>query len=333
MTTNLVSLLATILLLLSSTSFANDIRINQVGDDFDLDISQDGTDNKIKGMAGATSTASVYGNDAKLDLTQTGNNNTISMYYNNDSGGISTPKAIVTQTGNRNTVTSDQHGFAHESTVTQTGDDNTAWVETGRSSSHLYNQFSVTQTGDNINAYLEQDGSYNTMETEQRCSTGSNCLTQDMRIVVTGNSNSVKAKQGVHYNNNTGATTYDGTEPGGNDMDVDVTGSNNSLMISQRNQNSIRTHNMDVDITGDYNDVFHTQAGDADKTSTLTINNDNNAVEHVQTGNGYHTSTITLGGTGATTFTGLQGGNSSRTYTLNQSCVNTNGCTVTVTQQ
>ena len=80
MTTNLVSLLATILLLLSSTSFANDIRINQVGDDFDLDISQDGTDNKIKGMAGATSTASVYGNDAKLDLTQTGNNNTISMY-------------------------------------------------------------------------------------------------------------------------------------------------------------------------------------------------------------------------------------------------------------
>ena len=56
-------------------------------------------------------------------------------------------------------------------------------------------------------------------------------------------------------------------------------------------------------------------------------------MEHVQTGNGYHTSTITLGGTGATTFTGLQGGNSSRTYTLNQSCVNTNGCTVTVTQQ
>ena len=68
MTTNLVSLLATILLLLSSTSFANDIRINQVGDDFDLDISQDGTDNKIKGMAGATSTASVYGNDMERNV-------------------------------------------------------------------------------------------------------------------------------------------------------------------------------------------------------------------------------------------------------------------------
>jgi hypothetical protein len=331
MTTNWAVTAAIALIFSSSIAIANDIRISQVGDDLDMDIVQDGENNSIRGMGGATSTASLYGDDSTIDLTQTGDTNTISMYFNNDSGGISTPKAIITQTGDRNSVTSDQHGYGHESTVSQTGNDNTAHVETGRSNSHIGNQFDVSQQGDNLNAYVEQDGSLNSMITDQYCNNA--CVTSDMRIVVSGNSNSVHSAQGRHFNNSTSALTTDSNEPGALDLDLDITGDSNSVKTSQKNHLTSNPHNMDIDITADSNTLFANQAGQGTKSMTMVVTSDSNTITHTQGGNGAHTSTISLGGTGATTMSVNQGGNNAQTYTLNQTCTNTNGCTVTVNQQ
>jgi len=331
MTTNWAVAAAIALIFSSSVAIANDIRISQVGDDLDIDIVQDGENNSIRGMGGSTSTASMYGDDSKIDFRQTGDTNTISMYFNNDSGGISTPKAIITQTGDRNSVTSDQHGYGHESTISQNGDDNTAWVETGASNSHIGNQFDVSQQGDNLNAYVEQDGSLNSMITDQYCN--NSCVTSDMRIVVSGNSNSVHSVQGRHFNNSTAALITDSNEPGGLDLDLDITGDSNSVKTSQRNHYSYNTHNMDIDITADSNTLFANQAGQGTKSMTLTVTSDGNTMSHTQGGNGTHTSTVSLGGTGPTTMNVNQGGNTGQTYTLSNTCTNANGCTVTVNQQ
>jgi len=330
MTTNWAVAAAIALIFSSSIAIANDIRIRQVGDDLDMDIVQDGENNSIRGMGGSASTASMYGDDSTIDFTQTGDTNTISMYFNNDSGGISTPKAIITQTGDRNSVTSDQHGYAHESEITQTGNDNTAHVETGRSNSHVANMFDVSQQGDNLNAYLEQDGIGNSMKTDQYCNNA--CVTSDMRIVVSGNSNNVYSAQGRHFQNSTSNLSTDSNEPGALDLDLDITGDSNSVKTSQKNHLSSNPHNMDIDITADSNTVFSTQAGQGTKSMTMVVTNDSNTISHQQFGNGAHTSTVALGGTGPTAFTVTQGGNTAKTYTLNQTCTNTNGCTVTVSQ-
>lgn len=331
MTTNWAVAAAIALIFSSSIAIANDIRISQVGDDLNMDIVQDGENNSIRGMGGSTSTASLYGDDSTIDLTQTGDTNTIRMYFNNDSGGISTPKAIITQTGNRNSVISDQHGYGHESTISQNGDDNTAHVETGRSNSHIGNQFDVSQQGDNLRAYVEQDGSLNSMITDQYCNNA--CVTSDMRIVVSGNSNSVHSAQGRHFTNSTSNLSTDSNEPGALDLDLDITGNSNSVKTSQKNHLSSNPHNMDIDITADSNTLFANQSGQGTKSMTMVVTSDSNSITHTQGGNGAHTSTVSLSGTGATTMSVNQGGNNAQTYTLNQTCTNTNGCTVTVNQQ
>ena len=65
----------TVLLLVTfgSTAFANEIYIDQVGDNLDLDITQDGTNNKV----GTDQTdMTLAGDDMTFAITQTGNTNT-----------------------------------------------------------------------------------------------------------------------------------------------------------------------------------------------------------------------------------------------------------------
>ena len=58
------ALVATIIFLLSNqTSNANDIYINQVGHDTDIDIIQDGADNKIRSLNTTSGDAVLNGND------------------------------------------------------------------------------------------------------------------------------------------------------------------------------------------------------------------------------------------------------------------------------
>ena len=60
--------------MMAPSTQANDIYITQVGDNLDLDIDQDGTDNEVGDSSGAVV---LNGDTMNFDITQTGNLNVI----------------------------------------------------------------------------------------------------------------------------------------------------------------------------------------------------------------------------------------------------------------
>ena len=62
------------IVLISSSSFANDIYVNQIGDDLNLDIVQDGQNNQVEHLHGSGD-AYLGGDDKTANLNQTGNSN------------------------------------------------------------------------------------------------------------------------------------------------------------------------------------------------------------------------------------------------------------------
>jgi len=85
--------------------YANDIYINQSGDNINMTIVQDGENNVISSVTGNTSKAPISGNNTSTTFTQTGNNNDIGVYMSAGNG-----QQTITQTGNTNNATSDCHG-------------------------------------------------------------------------------------------------------------------------------------------------------------------------------------------------------------------------------
>ena len=328
MITDWVAKVLTVSILISPTiSLANDLYMNQVGDDFELTITQDGENNSVRGMGGSTSKLTAYGNSQTMSINQTGNSNTVKSYFSGSGSDID-----ATQTGDRNTATLDAHGYYDGLELTQTGSDNIAHLEVGNGGDQL-NYITGTQTGHNMNIMLEvEDGSNNLIEAEQYCTEGSSCVTNDMDVNVDGSNNLVSTVQGRLFTNTSGATHTDSSELGGLTMDIDITGNSNGLLASQRNQNANHSHNMDIAITGSSNSVFATQVGSGVKDIDITVNNDSNSISNIQQGNGSHTSTITLGGTDPTTLSVTQGGNTAQTYTLSQTCVTSGGCAITINQ-
>ena len=68
-------------LAVSSTAFANEIYIEQVGDNLDLDIVQDGENNEF---GDSTTDATLTVDDMTFSITQTGDTNKIDAIINAD---------------------------------------------------------------------------------------------------------------------------------------------------------------------------------------------------------------------------------------------------------
>jgi len=176
------------------------------------------------------------------------------------------------------------------------------------------------------------DGYNNKVEVRQRCSSGS-CNDNDFQFHIWGHYNEVVFGQGYENDNSlTPSWNWDGLEPGGNYVRLDIHGDYNKFKGSQKQDSASIEHSLIWNIYGDYNDVYTKQMQNGNKTLTGTINNDYNTVSVVQKKQGAHTATITLGGTEATTLNLTQTGNTNQTYTLQQTCYTTGGCTVNVTQ-
>ena len=99
--------LIVLLLFKPTTSLANDIYLNQIGDDVTVTITQDGENNKI-GDLNNLSNKGLLGSlgPSTFSYTQTGNNNTLGI-YNADIGDSS---GSLTQTGDNNAAVMDCHG-------------------------------------------------------------------------------------------------------------------------------------------------------------------------------------------------------------------------------
>ena len=177
------------------------------------------------------------------------------------------------------------------------------------------------------------DGLRNDLDIRQKCSKTS-CNDNDFQFHVWGDDNTVKFGQGYSLNDSSTPTwSYDGNEPGGQFVRLDIHGDDNVFIGSQKMDNSAIRHNMTVGIYADDNEVYARQAQNGDKTLTLTIYNDGNDVSVNQRDNGAHTATITLNGTNPTDLFLLQKGNTTQNYSLSQNCLTSGGCTINVTQQ
>jgi hypothetical protein len=176
------------------------------------------------------------------------------------------------------------------------------------------------------------DGVGNDIEVRQKCSTTA-CNDNDFQLHVWGDNNDVVFGQGYENNNSlTPNWNYDGTEPGGNFVRLDIHGDNNEFKGSQKQDSSSISHDLTANIYGDGNDVYVRQMQNGNKDLTLTIYNDDNEVTINQKNNGAHNATITLNGTQPTDLSLSQVGNTTQNYTLSQNCITSGGCSVTVTQ-
>jgi len=293
---------------------ANDIYINQSGDNVTLNITQDGENNRVSRkedtVISTPNKATFAGKNQSLNVEQRGDNNFLGLYKNTYGTDTQTSGTMTaTQTGDDNIMRLDNHG-----------DNNT---------------FSAKQETSNAEMDLEIDYDNNTVDARQACHAGSSCLKDTIIMNVYGSNNDVLMGQGYKVSS-AGSFTYDGQEFGGHDMYLDITGSGNDVKLSQRSNNNTSDHYMDINIYSDDNTVHAMQQHNNDKTLTLTINNDDNNVSiNQQKSGGTQTGTITLGGSYGTTLDLTMGTNNTSgpgTYSLTQNCQTVGGCSVSVTQ-
>jgi len=102
--------------------------------------------------------------------------------------------------------------------------------------------------------------------------------------------------QGYHVTNTGTLLAVDDYEYGGHFVRLDIHGSNNTFLGSQRSNNSGHEHSNITNIYGNYNDVYTRQESNQDKTLNLTINNSNNDVDIIQKGSATHNATVTISG-------------------------------------
>lgn len=342
MTIDWVQKVIIVLLLSSPTiSWANDIYMDQVGDQLDLDIIQDGQNNSIRSLNTLNGDAYISGNNKTLAVTQQGNNNRAGFWTHGGNQVIS-----LTQKGNSNVSAIDNHGNNNDMSITIEGDSNVTHTEIGNGND-INNNITVTiDDGDSNTLYTEvQDGSTNTIDVQIHGQ--SNNIN---RVTVNGSNNNIKAWQGKHEGG-----TVDNDETGDNDVYWVVVGSSNTLESYQTDDNNNGGQHIANYITGDSNTVKHTQRGAGNHEGYIEINGDSNTVELSQRGNtdnqfadivlddGHdvnvfqryadHTANIDLTNAGGAYTLDLdQTATTNQTYNLTGTCTNANGCGVTVVQ-
>ena len=131
-------------LAVSSTAFANDIYIQQVGDTLDLDIVQDGVDNEF---GDSTTDATLTGDDMTFSITQTGDSNKIdAIIKGNDYTGTWAFTGDSNEVNMKCASTSAVDCETVTVNITTTGDDNIFKVFIGENSDadNLAANFTVT---------------------------------------------------------------------------------------------------------------------------------------------------------------------------------------------
>ena len=328
----------------------NVILINQVGNNLDLNIVQDGYGNRVKNLQ-LTGDASLNGASLSLDIDMVGNLNDVGLW---SSGSDQNVRGNIT--GNSNDLFLDAHGNSVSLQADVIGNNNYAWLEAGGSNSHVSNAIQLYQAGDSHYAYLESfTGTYNNIDVYQ--GNGQDNNHAYVYLGSNSDSNNLKVWQGKHSDG-----TTDNDETGDHEAYWTVTGDNNVLASYQTDTNRANggtnagPHHLANIITGDSNSVAHTQMGKAGHDGFIEITGDNNDVVLYQRGNGgVKWADIVLDGNGHSVDVNQRGGNNATAaidltygtgaYTLNLTqnvtsaagsysitgvCYNTAGCSVTV---
>ena len=239
-----------------------------------------------------------------------------SSISNSQTNQISTARG-VTHSGNG--IYIEQVGDSNTLTIVQDGDDNLIAGNGSLAKAEI--------VGDNNNTTLKQKGENNVI-----------------LFGITGNSNTTTVDQGV----TTGADD--------NRVEFDINGDSNILSITQNHNNTVGNngHYIAVDIDGDINNVNTSQLNDSDKKAFISVQGDDNDIDVNQWGSGSHYTEIAVGNNQTVDITQDGSGNhnasismsgydsgldltqdssTGQVYSINQNCVNANGCgTTTIVQ-
>ena len=243
----------------------------------------------------------------------------------------------VAQADNLITVEQVTSGNSNSFSIEVDGSDNTVDISYGGAG----NSVSIKQHGDN--QYVgyttawgsgagwggDLDGDNNTMDVRQYCNQAT-CLGDRFEFHIAGSNNSTVVGQGYNVQTNGVFQTPDSMEAGGHVTRLDIHGSNNSFIGSQRAGGD--KHSNTTNIYGNNNNVYTRQEYNGDKSINLTINNSGNDVDITQGGGASHSATVSLTGAYSTDLDLTQYSSTAQTYTLTQNCQTLSGCSVGVTQ-
>ena len=211
--------------LLCFNVYANDIYIDQVGDNLDLDIVQDGQNNKI---GTSLTDADFDGDNMTFSITQTGNTNEITADIQ---GNTYTGTWVFT--GNSNTVDllcdSSANGNCETVTlnITTTGDSNAYTINIGETGDAENATIAFTVTGDNSVINTDVDGTNSditvTMNNSASLATTSANSDEGNQLDLTQSGNCDVNGHSITLNITGGGSTYTVTQSGIYDNKVDAT--------------------------------------------------------------------------------------------------------------
>lgn len=228
-------------------ALANDIYIEQVGDNLDLDITQDGGSNEF---GDSTTVVSLNGADMTFSITQTGDGNDIAAVINGDSY-----TGTWDFNGDYNTVDlkCDSLGTAGAGNcesvqldIDTDGDDNTFKFYIGETADAGGSVVSFTVTGDDNVIDADIDGT-------------------DASVTVAVTNTSPTSTVGVTSANDASLSATNG----GNIIDLDIDGGTVG-------------HTVDLTLTGADNVVTVTQSGTGDKTVDATFQTNSSTIDITQ---------------------------------------------------
>jgi hypothetical protein len=225
-----------VLLGLMGSVHANDIYIEQVGDNLDLDIVQDGQNNVI----GTSLTALTLGavgvaaDDMTFNITQRGDSNTIAATimgndytgtwsFTGDSNSVAL-QCDTAQAGNCETVTLN---------ITGTGDTQNYTINIGQSADSKNTVANFTVTGDGHVITTDIDGVAATVAVTVTDNSSLTTTANTLDIDITGDGDVSGHSQTLEVNGRGNTVTVSQSGVYDNTVDLDMTGDNGAVDITQ----------------------------------------------------------------------------------------------------
>ena len=215
------------------------------------------------------------------------------------------------------------------------------------------NEIDLTQSGNNVTLTIDQIGGQNFVGGISGQSFSGSLSGSDNEIIIhqwvplpgtndnviyiydfDGNNNYVELRQGSDRRDGKGTNVYiDNTEYSGHEMLFDLDGSNNEIIIGQRNT-SDQGHYAHIGIWSDNNTVTTTSGNTGYKELYVYTDVDGNTIDVFQSGTQAADAYLDISGAYGTNISVIQDNDSSAvSYTLFQNCQTAGGCSITVTQE
>ena len=226
--------LTVLLLIKTTTSFANEIYVYQIGDNNALTLTQDGDVNYISGIPGETK--GIEGDGNTIDMVQTG------MYH-----GV---QGMLD--GDNNNVDFYQGGGGDSGMITArvTGDNNDLVIWQGK---HADGTTDLAEGGDHT-ATVTITGNYNDIKAAQTDQQTSGYGRHELTAEITGNSNDVEMTQRGNQKHL---------------LDIDISGTGNDVTTFQRGNGGQKT--ADIELSGNYNVIDLNQRGMNSASASISV--------------------------------------------------------------